>query len=255
MSNEKQAEREAFEAWFCTPEAKAAGHSRGWEGIAWAAWQARAALAQQPKGEAKEMIRDLVISGIAVQRIAPDDFLAPPQAAPVAQGLTDEQIEKIASQHGLNIRAYRALDADVFFKAARAILAHSAPRASAQQAEPHGGNFDEATAKAILAFVNRPGDTYNGYVRRQLGLGFALALKRAIERAQAATAAPAPVASPADQGEDARDAARYRHMRASFARDIKHRLTWYLPAITPMTAEGLDSAIDATMSATPPAAD
>lgn len=48
------------------------------------------------------------------------------------------------------------------------------------------------------------------------------------------------------------DAARYRHMRSSFARDIKHRLTWYLPAMTPMTADGLDSAIDAAIAAKEP---
>lgn len=49
-----------------------------------------------------------------------------------------------------------------------------------------------------------------------------------------------------------KDAERYRHMRASFARDIKHRLTWYLPSLTPMTVEGLDSAIDAAIAAKEP---
>lgn len=47
-----------------------------------------------------------------------------------------------------------------------------------------------------------------------------------------------------------KDAARYRHMRASFMQDIKHRLTWYLPMSTPLTAEGLDANIDAAISAT-----
>lgn len=44
---------------------------------------------------------------------------------------------------------------------------------------------------------------------------------------------------------DREDAERYRHMRSSFARGNKHDLRWYLPAMTPLTADGLDAALDA----------
>jgi len=43
---------------------------------------------------------------------------------------------------------------------------------------------------------------------------------------------------------DAQDAARYRWLRDHFLKDVCHRLTWYLPMTTPLTAEGLDSNID-----------
>ena len=41
-------EQAAFDAWYVTPEAFKAGDRDGWRGIAWAAWQARAALASAP---------------------------------------------------------------------------------------------------------------------------------------------------------------------------------------------------------------
>lgn len=43
-----QDEKAAFDAWYVTPEAFKAGDRDGWRGIAWAAWQARAALATSP---------------------------------------------------------------------------------------------------------------------------------------------------------------------------------------------------------------
>lgn len=63
-------ERAAFEAWFKTPEAMAAGDANGWHGISWAAWQARAAQSGQrasvadgwqvvPKKPTEEMLRML----------------------------------------------------------------------------------------------------------------------------------------------------------------------------------------------------
>lgn len=43
-------ERERFEAWYETDEAQDAGISHGWQGIAWAAWQAaRASLPPAPE--------------------------------------------------------------------------------------------------------------------------------------------------------------------------------------------------------------
>ncbi|NHW01954.1 hypothetical protein [Stutzerimonas degradans] len=41
-------EQAAFDAWYVTPEAFKAGDHDGWRGIAWVAWQARAALASAP---------------------------------------------------------------------------------------------------------------------------------------------------------------------------------------------------------------
>ncbi|QGW22884.1 hypothetical protein GOM96_18410 [Stutzerimonas degradans] len=46
--NSAQVEQAAFDAWYVTPEAFKAGDRDGWRGIAWAAWQARAALASAP---------------------------------------------------------------------------------------------------------------------------------------------------------------------------------------------------------------
>ena len=131
--NEKRAEREALLAELDWSIDNGMHGQRTCETLK----RARAALAQQPQGEP-------VYDKSVVKRLAMQMGLIPEQAAPVAQGLTNEQIEKIASQHGLNIRAYRALDADVFFKAARAILAQAAPRTDQ-------GEDATAAARDVLA--------------------------------------------------------------------------------------------------------
>lgn len=46
-----------------------------------------------------------------------------------------------------------------------------------------------------------------------------------------------------------RDAERYRWMRSSFVRNHKHSLVWYLPMLSPLTADGLDANIDAAIAA------
>ena len=49
------------------------------------------------------------------------------------------------------------------------------------------------------------------------------------------------------------DAARYRHMRNSFALNGQtHKLVWYLPATTRLTPDGLDVTIDAAIAAKEP---
>lgn len=46
---------------------------------------------------------------------------------------------------------------------------------------------------------------------------------------------------------DAKDAARYRWLRAHHQEDVLHRLTWYLPGWTSLDAAGLDEAIDSNL--------
>ncbi|WFS20615.1 hypothetical protein P9K38_09865 [Pseudomonas sp. 905_Psudmo1] len=42
---------------------------------------------------------------------------------------------------------------------------------------------------------------------------------------------------------------RYLWMRSSFVRNRKHSLVWYLPMLSPLTADGLDANIDAAIAA------
>jgi hypothetical protein len=46
---------------------------------------------------------------------------------------------------------------------------------------------------------------------------------------------------------DAKDAARYRWLRAHHRTDVSHRLTWYLPRWASLDAAGLDAAIDGNL--------
>lgn len=197
QKSEKPAEREAFEAWV-REELSFDGESgdpckRGQCGYlesnvdsAWCAWQARAALAQQPQGEAvdiEHMKQTYYRDGFNAARAI---YAAPPQAAPVAQGLTLPDLEALRDavddldcELSTRYQGYpqddrrRARDFAVVSRA-RAILAQAAPRAdhagegaemvatgkqslkvdpsaSAGQAEPDA--FEEAR-KAYVALTN-----------------------------------------------------------------------------------------------------
>lgn len=144
---------------------------------------ARAALAQQPQGEPRSHLRQWsdVIGQLPVSR----------EAAPVAQGLTDEQIEAIwqtTPTDGIHY-IYGEPAKELRIRFARAILAQAAPSASAQQA------VSDADISAALEFmVDADSAEKMRSVCRQLRpeLVAELARRRIID-AKYAPAAPVPV--------------------------------------------------------------
>lgn len=50
--------------------------------------------------------------------------------------------------------------------------------------------LDIETVRVIRSFVDRPGETYHGFIQRRLGIGFGRALRRAIEESGLAATCP-----------------------------------------------------------------
>ena len=113
---------------------------------------------------------------------------------------------------------------------------------AAIEGECDGLAITDAHARAILTYVDEGEASHHAALQR---IGSALDLLPGTDLHTQAV--PAILALRAD----ARDAARYRHMRESAAAKWRNGpgLYWYLPALTPMTAEGLDASIDAAIAA------